>query len=203
MRVRFVGVPLAVRTVEFADMSDPFVLRVGRRAWVVERATERWRTVAYVTGEGDTEVVAWKPRFPQRPRQGGARGRGDLPRISYERLSPSEVRVRVSDARSPFLLALTETRTRGWQLEAAGQEAGSLRHVTVNGYANGWIVPWRGTYDTKLVYEPERAAELARSTGMVIAPLLLVAWLSSILLGGRLSSDTFLRRRRRTRRVRG
>jgi hypothetical protein len=93
-----------------------------------------------------------------------------LPVVQSTRVSPSEFRVRVSGATAPFLLVLTEGNARGWELHASGLH-GQARHVTVDGYANGWLVPWRGTYQLTLVYGPETEARLARRASLAAIPL--------------------------------
>jgi arabinofuranan 3-O-arabinosyltransferase len=98
-----------------------------------------------------------------------------LPALRSERLAPTAIRVHVRGAQSPFLLTLTDAYADGWSIEGAPHGAGAARHVTVDGYANGWLVPWRGTYDLTLVYRPERYAAAARWISAIAACLLLAA----------------------------
>jgi arabinofuranan 3-O-arabinosyltransferase len=114
-----------------------------------------------------------------------------LPAVRSERLAPSRVRVRVHDARGRFLLVLTDGFDPGWHIERAGHDASAARHVRADGYANGWLIPWRGTYEVTLVYTPERYAHAARWTSALGAALLLVP-----LFGGPASARW--RRRRRS-----
>jgi arabinofuranan 3-O-arabinosyltransferase len=102
---------------------------------------------------------------------------GALPKVSYRRVAPYEFRVRVEDARRPFLLAVGETFAPGWRIEAEGRDATGLDHVRVNGYANGWRVPWRGTYEATVTYGPERLARWAGRIDLVVIPLVAVLWL--------------------------
>jgi hypothetical protein len=111
-----------------------------------------------------------------------------LPTVRSERLAPSRLRVHVTDARSPFLLMLTDAYAPGWHIERTGHAASEALHVRADGYANGWLVPWRGTYEMTLVYGPEQYAHAARWTSAVGAALLLVP-----LMGG----PAYARRRRR------
>jgi arabinofuranan 3-O-arabinosyltransferase len=87
---------------------------------------------------------------------------GELPGVAYERIHPGQFQVRVTNATEPFLLAVAETYAPGWRLEIKNREASEAKHVVVNGYANGWLVPWNGTYDLRIVYGPERLAERAQ-----------------------------------------
>jgi arabinofuranan 3-O-arabinosyltransferase len=100
------------------------------------------------------------------------------PRVSYRRLTPDEFRVRVQDARGPFLLALSETFAPGWRLDAEGRDSTHLAHLPVNGYANGWRVPWSGTYEITIAYRPERFARWARRADLLLIPFVAALWFS-------------------------
>jgi arabinofuranan 3-O-arabinosyltransferase len=98
-----------------------------------------------------------------------------LPQIAARREAPWKLRVKITDSRGPFLLVTSEAYSQGWKAHVHGRE-GQFRHVQVNGYANGWLVPWRGSYELTLEYEPERYARGARWLS-VIAPLGLLGWI--------------------------
>jgi arabinofuranan 3-O-arabinosyltransferase len=109
----------------------------------------------------------------------GAPTRRALPHITYRRVSPSEFHARVSNARGPFLLVVTEGFARGWTVTASGQ-TGRGRHVIVNGYANGWLLPWRGSYDLEIRFAPARYARAAQLVDLGFVPLAF----GFLLLGG-------------------
>jgi hypothetical protein len=100
-----------------------------------------------------------------------------LPRVSYRRVAPYEFRVRVDGARRPFLLAVDETFAPGWHLETGGRDSTGLTHVRVNGYANGWRVPWKGSYDLTVTYGPEQLARWAGRIDLVLVLLVAAVWL--------------------------
>jgi arabinofuranan 3-O-arabinosyltransferase len=102
---------------------------------------------------------------------------GTLPKVSYRRVAPYEFRVRAEDVRRPFLLAVGETFAPGWRVEAEGRDSTDLAHVRVNGYANAWRVPWRGSYELTITYGPEQLARWAGRIDLVLIPLVLVLWL--------------------------
>jgi arabinofuranan 3-O-arabinosyltransferase len=97
-----------------------------------------------------------------------------LPEVSYGRVAPYEFRVHVRGAGGPFLLVLSETFAPGWRVEVPGHSSGGASHLRVNGYANGWRLPWRGTYDLKITYRPEQLALWAARSDLVLIPLALV-----------------------------
>jgi arabinofuranan 3-O-arabinosyltransferase len=111
-----------------------------------------------------------------------------LPKVSYRRVAPYEFRVHIENARRPFLLAVGETFAPGWRVEARARDATGLTHVRVNGYANGWRVPWRGTYDVTITYGPEQLARWAGRTDLVLIPLVLVLWLGRVAIVRRRAS---------------
>ena len=100
-----------------------------------------------------------------------------LPEVTYQRVSPSEFHVRVRGARAPFLLVATETYAPGWRLQRPRGRHRGATHLRVNGYANGWRLPWSGSYELTIDYAPERLAELARRLDLVAIPLGLLALL--------------------------
>jgi arabinofuranan 3-O-arabinosyltransferase len=102
-----------------------------------------------------------------------------LPEVTYRRQTPYSFRARVRDARRPFVLVTAETFAPGWKVKASGGRTGDVPHFRVNGYANGWRIPWTGSYDLTIAYAPERPARVARLVDLAAVPiavLLLVLW---------------------------
>jgi arabinofuranan 3-O-arabinosyltransferase len=108
----------------------------------------------------------------------GLRPEEHLPRVVTEREAPWKLRVRVEDAREPFVLATSEAYAPGWKASADGRDSTDLRHLEVNGYANGWLVPWKGSYELTLEYGPERYALAARRLSLVTL-ILILAWVAA------------------------
>jgi arabinofuranan 3-O-arabinosyltransferase len=107
------------------------------------------------------------------------------PRLAWSRTDPT--RYPVSVAGGATVLALRETAAPGWQAQGLVPGA-SATHVTVEGWANGWILP-AGTHVGTLVYAPARVAHIA----LVVLPLGVAAALALMAVGR-------WRRRRRERR---
>ena len=124
--------------------------------------TRSLRLYLYADGDGRSRTVTeYREIAINRPRPVVALGVvpvGALPKVSYRRVAPYEFRVHVQDARRPFLLAVGETFAPGWRVEAEGRGSTGLAHLRVNGYANGWRLPWTGTYEVTITYGPERFA---------------------------------------------
>jgi hypothetical protein len=151
--------------------------------------TRSLRLFLYADGDGRSRTVTeYREIAINRPRPVVALGVAPLsvlPKISYRRVAPYEFRVRVQNARRPFLLGVGETFAPGWRVEAAGRELTGLAHVHVNGYANAWRLPWKGTYEVTVTYGPERLARWARRTDLVLIPLVPVLWLGWAAVGRR------------------
>jgi hypothetical protein len=98
-----------------------------------------------------------------------------LPQIVARREAPWKFHVRVENARGPFMLATSEAFAPGWKASVEDHDDSALRHVEVNGYANGWLVPFKGSYEMTLEYGPERYARAARWLS-VISLLGVLGW---------------------------
>lgn len=64
-------------------------------------------------------------------------------------------RIRVTGASGDFALSLAESYATGWRI-AALPPGWQARHVTLDGYANGWLVSGRGSAELVLEYAPSR-----------------------------------------------
>jgi hypothetical protein len=93
-----------------------------------------------------------------------------LPVVTYRRLGADRFRAHVQGARAAFLLVADETYSPGWHVEGP-RRPGRSEHLTVNGYANGWLVPWKGTYDLTIAYSPERYATIAGWIGIIVSTI--------------------------------
>jgi hypothetical protein len=154
----------------------------GLEATVTPRAgTRSLRLFLYADGNGRGRTVTeYRDIAINRARPVVALGVAPLtalPKISYRRVAPYELRARVENARQPFLLAVGETFAPGWRVEAEGRDAKGVAHVRVNGYANGWRLPWRGTYELTITYGPERLARWAGRIDLLLIPLAALLWL--------------------------
>jgi arabinofuranan 3-O-arabinosyltransferase len=136
----------------------------------------------YADGAGPKGTVAEYRNVRVEPSRSvailGLRPEVRLPRVVTKRDAPWKVRVRVVDARGPFVLTTSEAYASGWKATSDGRDSSDLRHIEVNGYANGWLVPWDGSYELTLEYGPERYALAARRLSLVVLILVLV-WVAA------------------------
>lgn len=156
----------------------------------------------YADGNGDGRTVTEYRNVHVEPVGSvavlGLPAKRPLPRIIAKREAPWKFDVRVAGSKAPFLLATSEAYAPGWKLRADGRDASDLPHVRVNGYANGWLVPWKGSYELTLEYGPERYARAARWLSLV-ALIGVLGWIGLRLALRTLSARSELLRRRRQR----
>ncbi len=167
--------------------SEPLETSSGWHRWDAifepRRGTTSSHLFLYADGGADeptvTEYRALATGSPPLPLAVAALPEIDLPELDYRRQTPYSFRARVHDATRPFVLVTTETFAPGWRVEASGGRSGSAPHFRVNGYANGWQIPWTGSYELTIAYAPERPARVARLVDLAAVPiavLLLVLW---------------------------
>ena len=68
--------------------------------------------------------------------------------ISFQKINPTKYIARVQ-SEGPFLIELKEQFDPRWKLSVPG------KHVEVDGFANGWIVDKKGSFDVEITYAPQ------------------------------------------------
>jgi arabinofuranan 3-O-arabinosyltransferase len=97
------------------------------------------------------------------------------PHVTVDPISASEIHVHVEGAESgsETTLVLSEAYAPGWELTSGSRSVAGVRHITADGYANAWRIPWTGSYDVTLRYAPEELAHRARILDLVLVPIVL------------------------------
>lgn len=107
------------------------------------------------------------------------------PKITYEKISPSEYVVKVADATSPFFLVFSESFHPRWQAYYSDKtKVPTMSHFLANSYANAWYIDKKGDYELRLFFEPERFFKL----GIIVSVISFIVGIVLIFI---------LRRRRR------
>lgn len=124
---------------------------------------------------------------PQRPDLATltATSKPPAPRVEVIEDTTTRYRLRIHNAQSTFLLSLNRTFDPQWKISGAGRH----QHMEVNGFANGWLMERKGTYDVVIEYSPIR---YVRGAQFVSVTTLLVAVGALIITSGGL----WVRRRR-------
>jgi arabinofuranan 3-O-arabinosyltransferase len=111
-------------------------------------------------------------------------------RVDATVVSASEYRARVRGAAGRFILVQPESFAPGWAL--TGLPRGwTARHVSVDGYANAWLIDGTGDANLTLTYGPTRWSRAA----------LLVSMLGGVVVIVAMGARQALRHRRRRRQI--
>ena len=70
------------------------------------------------------------------------------PNVTYQKINPTKYIAEVTSD-GPYMLELKEQFDPRWKISVGGE------HVKVNGFANGWIIDKKGSYDVELYYAPQ------------------------------------------------
>ena len=109
---------------------------------------------------------------------------GPIPALDWQRESPSEYVVEVTNASGPFVLVLADSYAPGWDIDGL-PDGWNATHVEIDGYANGWRIDGRGDAKLRVRYGPQQVvqyATVASGAGlvMVLAMMVLVAWRGTV-----------------------
>ena len=93
----------------------------------------------------------------------------DTPDVRFNKISPVEYAVEVSDISGPYFIAFLENYDSGWMLTSDTLE--KPIHFSVNGYANAWYLNSEKTEQKlKIYYQPQQYFVLgAIASGLTIA----------------------------------
>jgi len=82
-----------------------------------------------------------------------------LPKIEFNKFSPTEYKVHFNNPNDKFYLVLNESFSDGWQAILQGKGEAELilkkEHILANGYANGWVINKSGAGDITIRYLPQ------------------------------------------------
>lgn len=89
-----------------------------------------------------------------------------LPKISYIKNNPTSYSVKISVAKKPFVLVLSQLYNPNW---VAKYQDGSIAksHLMVNGYANGWVIDRVGDQSLTLEFTPQKLLNIGRVISVV------------------------------------
>jgi hypothetical protein len=78
------------------------------------------------------------------------------PSIKFTRVNPALVRVSLPKRDAPMALVFREAYHPEWILSSYADKSIGTEHFTVDGYANGWIVPAGPAIETTISYYPQQ-----------------------------------------------
>lgn len=113
--------------------------------------------------------------------------RSTPPKVEFEKINAARYKVKVSGAKSPFLLVLSTTFDKKWNASflpkspkgvlkwisnsQEGERLSDEDHFTVNGYANGWHVDRLGDFEMYLEYDPVNLFIVGQKFSIIIIVL--------------------------------
>lgn len=89
--------------------------------------------------------------------------------------SPTKYKIRVSNAKSPFLMVFSERYVPDWELQLDGN---AVSPVSVYTLLNSYPIHKRGSYDVTLSYRPQKWVNL----GLVVTILTLIACFAFLII---------------------
>ncbi len=76
-------------------------------------------------------------------------------RIEYTKVDNTKYLVKVTDAKSPYILVLSDLFDPGWKVITASGNDVANKHFLVNAYANGWEINKLGNYELIVKFAPQ------------------------------------------------
>ena len=101
-----------------------------------------------------------------------------LPRLSYTKINGAEYKVKVEDAKNPFIIVLSELFDPGWKIYSASNTELSEAHFLANTYSNGWLIDRTGTYDLSIKFMPQDILQKSESISVlsVVVGIIFLLW---------------------------
>lgn len=99
------------------------------------------------------------------------------PRITFEKINPTKYTVHIENAQDKYTLVFGEAYKKDWKayvIDEKGKKIAIMeeKHNMINGYANGWFIDKKGTYDIVVEYWPQQFAYI----GIAISILTLAVY---------------------------
>ncbi len=105
-------------------------------------------------------------------------------RIEVKKISPSMYDIKIEQSQGEFLLVFNNSFHPGWTASIGNMSIPEDKHIVANGYANGFIVDNKGSFDILLKFAPEekmyRTYQISLYAVTVGTLIVLVIWMSQI-----------------------
>lgn len=90
-----------------------------------------------------------------------------LPHVSFQQINQTKYLVHVQNANGPYILNFGQSYDQGWRASILAQPLTENNHFKTNGYANGWLVDKKGSYEIIIEYWPQRLVYLGFIVSLV------------------------------------
>ena len=105
-------------------------------------------------------------------------------RIEVKKISPSTYNIKVEKSQGEFLLVFNNSFHPGWTVSIGSKSIPEDKHIVANGYANGFIIDNKGSFDILLKFAPEekmyRVYQISLSAIAVGTLIVFGIWVSQI-----------------------
>ena len=80
------------------------------------------------------------------------------PKLTFEKVNPTQYRVRIQQADAPFYLVLNQRHDQGWKVRVADspEDVSEDLHLLGDTYNNVWLIEDTGNIDLTITYEPQK-----------------------------------------------
>lgn len=103
--------------------------------------------------------------------------KNDLPEINFTKVSEAEYKINIKRATGNYALILSELYDPGWKVLTKDGTEIAKSHFLANGYANGWIIDKKGSYEIFVKFVPQDSLNKGQTIS-IISVILGVAILS-------------------------
>lgn len=77
------------------------------------------------------------------------------PKIEYTKIDNTRYLVKVTDAKNPYIMVLSDLFDPGWKVITTSENDVANKHFLVNAYANGWEINKTGSYELIVKFVPQ------------------------------------------------
>lgn len=88
------------------------------------------------------------------------------PPIIFNQISQTKYKIQVKGATKPYFLIFTDAFDSGWKISVPA------KHLTLNGYCNGWFIEKLGDYDIEIDFAPKNKQMLSFAVSIMALTLL-------------------------------
>lgn len=99
-----------------------------------------------------------------------------LPQITYQKKSPTEYQLQVTNARSPFVLVFNTAYHPLWNAQLPSGLVSSANHVLANNYANAWLIDQQGDFFVQISYQGQKYHDLGKIISIVSILITLISY---------------------------
>jgi hypothetical protein len=98
------------------------------------------------------------------------------PQITYQKKSPTEYKLQVTNSRSPFVLVFNTAYHTLWNAQLPSGLVSPANHVLANNYANAWLIDQQGDFFVQISYQGQKYHDLGKIISIVSILLIIISY---------------------------